>query len=213
MTPKNPDQLFISSLQAGEESSYALLVERYHHALCVYAYNLTREKADAEDIVQNVFVRVWRKREKLNPALSIKSFLYRSVYNEFIDNYRKRKVITTVERDYFAAINDFVQEGENKDLERLVEIMKNEIENLPPKCKEVFLLSKKNGLTNDEISCFLDISIKTVEAHITKAFSILRKKIGARVEVLLIVLFCNGSFSTYCSTPIRYKKRDLQLTR
>ena len=189
MAPQNPDQMFIASLRAGEESSYELLVERYHHALCVYAFNLTREKAEAEDIVQNVFVRVWRKREKLKQGLSLKSFLYRSVYNEFIDNYRKNKVKTTVEKSYFAAIDELVQEGENKDLERMIKIMKIEIENLPPKCKEVFLLSKKNGLTNDEISNYLEISTKTVEAHITKAFSILRKKIGARVEVLLLLLF------------------------
>ena len=189
MAPQIPDEMFIASLRAGEESSYAFLVERYHHALCVYAYNLTREKAEAEDIVQNVFVRVWRKREKLKSGLSLKSFLYRSVYNEFIDNYRKKKVITSVERDYFAAIDELVHDGEEKDLERMIKIMKIEIENLPPKCKEVFLLSKKNGLTNEEISTYLEISTKTVEAHITKAFSILRKKIGARVEILLLLLF------------------------
>ena len=189
MSQKKTGNIFIEKLRAGEPSSYAHLVERFHHPLCLYAFNLTRNRAEAEDIVQNVFMRVWRKREKLKPDLSLKSYLYRSVYNEFIDNYRKKKVLSTIEKSYIIAIDDLVQDGENKDMERMINIMKIEIENLPPKCKEVFLMSKKDGLTNEEISEYLNISIKTVEAHITKAFSTLRQKIGAKVEILLLLIF------------------------
>ena len=67
--------------------------------------------------------------------------------------------------------------------------MKQEIENLPPKCKQTFLLSKQEGLTNIEIADYLNVSTKSVEAHITKAFSILRKALGDKVNGLIFLLF------------------------
>ena len=67
--------------------------------------------------------------------------------------------------------------------------MKQEIENLPPKCKQTFLLSKKDGLTNIEIAEYLNVSVKSVEAHITKAYSIIRKKVGDKMNGVLFLLF------------------------
>ncbi len=64
-----------------------------------------------------------------------------------------------------------------------------EIQNLPPKCKQTFLLSKQEGLTNVEIAEYLNVSIKSVEAHITKVFSILRKSIGDKMHGILFLLF------------------------
>ena len=144
---------------------------------------------EAEDIVQNVFIRVWKKRETLNPELSIKSFLFRAVHDEFVDHYRKNRAITIVDEKYYETIQDLVEEREDRELEQMIRVMRMEIENLPPKCKKVFLMSKREGLTNLEIAEYLGISVKMVEAHITRAFSILRKRIGAQVEVILYFLF------------------------
>ncbi|WP_445747751.1 sigma factor-like helix-turn-helix DNA-binding protein [Polaribacter sp.] len=71
----------------------------------------------------------------------------------------------------------------------MVLIVKKEIENLPPKCKQIFLLSKEEGLTNIEIAEYLNVSIKSVEAHITKAFGILRSAIGNKIDGILFLLF------------------------
>ncbi|WP_235982373.1 sigma factor-like helix-turn-helix DNA-binding protein [Gelidibacter maritimus] len=86
-------------------------------------------------------------------------------------------------------MSHFVEYEDDNDLERLITIVKNEIQNLPPKCKKTFLLSKEEGLTNIEIAEFLNVSVKSVEAHITKAFSILRSKIGSRTDAILFLLF------------------------
>ena len=68
-------------------------------------------------------------------------------------------------------------------------VVKREIENLPPKCKRTFLLSKQEGLSNIEIAAHLNVSIKSVEAHITKAYAILRKKVGTKIHNVLFLLF------------------------
>jgi len=185
---KFTDKTLITALKKGDPKAYSYLVDTYHQKLCVYAHGLTRDRDTAEDIVQNVFVRVWRKRDKLKEEFSINSFLYRSVYNEFIDQYRKQKLVLPLEKKYIDALSSIV-EDDSSDLDRIMAIVKKEIQNLPPKCRETFLLSKQDGLTNIEIAEYLNVTVKSVEAHITKAFSILREKIGDKIDGVLFLLF------------------------
>ncbi len=184
----------ISSLKRGDPKGYQYLVSSYHIKLCVYAKSLTNDSDLAEDIVQNVFMSIWKNRNKLKEQFVVKSYLYRSVYNEFIDQYRKTKAIFILEKKYIDALTYIVEEEDEKSLEKLIDIVKKEIDKLPPKCKQTFLLSKKEGLTNIEIAEYLNVSIKSVEAHITKAFSILRKSIGNKVEGILFLLFGSNNY-------------------
>ena len=188
----------IKALKKGDSKAYTFLVDTYHHKLCIYVSSLTNDTDLAEDIVQNVFIRTWNKRSKLKDEFSIKSFLYRSVYNEFIDNYRKHKTVLPLEKKYIDALTTIVEDHDEHTIERLIKIVRNEIKNLPPKCKEVFLLSKEEGLTNIEIAEYKKISIKSVEGHITKAFSILRKTVGAKTAGILFLMF--GTTNTNLTT-------------
>lgn len=178
----------VDALKNGNSQAYAYLMDAYHKKLCVYAYGLTKDHDKAEDIVQNVMVRIYKKHKLLKAERSLQSFLYKSVYNEFIDQYRKQKMVSPLEKKHMDALIDFVQH-EDDDMERLIAIVKHEIGNLPPKCRETFLLSKEEGLSNLEIADYLNISIKSVEAHITKAFSVLRSKIGNKTHLLLFLMF------------------------
>tara|TARA_B110000305_G_scaffold26895_1_gene24668 strand:+ start:1651 stop:2250 length:600 start_codon:yes stop_codon:yes gene_type:complete len=188
------DKEFISSLKKGDSKGYQFLVTSYHQKLCVYANSLTNDSDLAEDIVQNVFMSIWKNRNKLKDQFVVKSYLYKSVYNEFIDQYRKKKAVLTLEKKHIDALTYIVEEEDEKSLEKLISIVKKEIDKLPPKCKQTFLLSKEEGLTNLEISEYLNISIKSVEAHITKAFSVLRKSIGNKVNGILFLLFGNNNY-------------------
>lgn len=182
------NSILVRELKNGNTEAYSFLMDNFHQKLCVYAYGLTRNYDHAEDIVQNVFVRIWRKRHNLKTEFVLQSFLYKSVYNEFIDHYRKHKKLLPLEKKHIDALSDFVQH-EDDDMERLIAIVKREIQNLPPKCRETFLMSKEEGLSNIEIAEYLNVSVKSVEAHMTKAFSILRSKIGNRTDVLLFLMF------------------------
>lgn len=179
----------IESLRNGDESAYTYLIDAYHHKLCVYANSLVKNVYSAEDIVQNVFIKVWEQRTRLKSDHAIKSFLYKLAYNEFIDLYRKNQSLFSLEKSYYDALNGIVQEEDSEAFQRILNAVNKEIQNLPPKCKEVFILSKKEGLTNIEIAEHLDVSIKTVEAQITKAFSILRSSLEEKVRSVLFVLF------------------------
>lgn len=185
----NENDILIESLKSGDEKAYTYLIDTYHHKLCVYANSLVKNIYSAEDIVQNVFIKVWEQRTRLKTDHSIKSFLYKSVYNEFIDLYRKNQSLFSLEKSYYDALNTTVLDEDAESLQRAMNVVNREIQNLPPKCKEVFILSKKEGLTNIEIAEHLDVSIKTVEAQITKAFSILRSSLDDKIKSFLFLLF------------------------
>jgi len=179
----------IDALKKGDAKAYTFLVNQYHHKLCVYAFSLTKDHDLSEDIVQNVFLSIWKKKSNLKDELVIKSYLYKSVYNEFIDQYRKEKHLLSLEKKHYDVLSEITEDEDENSLERLIKLVKKEIENLPPKCKQTFILSRQDGLTNIEIAEFLNVSIKSVEAHITKAFSILRKTAGDKMNSILFLLF------------------------
>lgn len=118
----------------------------------------------------------------MNTNYSIKSFLYKSTYNEFINQYHKNRAISILEKVYAKALEATVKDENIELLERKISLLTKGIKILPRKCKETFLLSKKERLSNIEIAEHLNISIKTVEGQITKAYHLLRRNIGTQFK-------------------------------
>jgi RNA polymerase sigma-70 factor (ECF subfamily) len=179
----------IKQLIKGSEEGYCFVVKTYQNKLFAYALSLTNDHALSQDIVQEVFYRTWRFRKKLNIDYSIKAFLYRSIYNEFVNQYHRNQKMMPLEKIKIELIQEFIEESNSQFLEERIVLMKKEIDKLPPKCKKIFLLSKKEGLTNIEIAEHLNLSIKTIEGQMTKAFSKIRKKMGHKMEVILSLSF------------------------
>lgn len=177
-----------TELKNGNERAYEFLMESFYQKLCGYANTLTNDKSLAEDIVQNVFVKIWVNKKNINPDFTVKNYLFKSVYNEFIDQYRRNKPVIYLEKKYLESIN-LVVENEQKDISELIVLVNKEIENLPPKGRRIFLLSKKEGLSHVEISEYLNISIKTIESHMTIAFKRLSEKLGDKIKPILFLLF------------------------
>ncbi|WP_268224048.1 RNA polymerase sigma factor [Sinomicrobium oceani] len=192
----NNTEHLVRGLKQGTSEAYSFLVNKYHHTLCTYAFTLVGDHDSAEDIVQNVLIRVWKKRKELKDDLDLKNYLYKSVYNNFIDHYRKMRPAFALEKIHIDSLRDYIHEEPDNAMEALIAIVKREIDNLPPKCREAFLLSKQEGLTNMEIAEYLNISIKSVEGHITKAFSILRKALGNTVHHIFMFLLHTGNLNT-----------------
>jgi len=182
------DFVFVEKLKNGDNNAYTLLMNDYYKNLCGYANLFTKDPSKSEDIVQNVFVKIWIYRKKIDPNIPIKKYLYKSVYNEFIDQYRKNKSVISLEDKYLKVIDTIIDDN-SLDIEKLMMNVNREIDKLPEKCKRVFILNKKEGLTHDEIAEYLQISTKTVESHITRAFKILNQKLGNKIKSILIIIF------------------------
>jgi RNA polymerase sigma-70 factor (ECF subfamily) len=177
------------SLKKGDEEAYVYLVKTYHKPLFTYVLSLNNNHVLAEDIVQNVFLKTWEFRKSLNPEYSIKSFLYKTTYNEFINQYHKHRAISTLEKVYLEALNEITDDSNKELLDKKITIITEGITHLPTKCKATFLLSKEEGLTNIEIAEYLNISIKTVEGHLTKAYYLLRERTRNQIKTIFFMLF------------------------
>ena len=130
---------------------------------------------DAEDIVQEVFVKLWDKRHSININSSLKSYLFKAAYNAHIDRVRReqRNNLFLTELKYHA-LQSYTEEINGSE-EKMTKI-KMIVDQLPQKCKQIFLLSKSEGLKNKEIAISLSISIKTVESQMRIAFQKIRNE-------------------------------------
>ncbi|MGB5821450.1 MAG: RNA polymerase sigma-70 factor [Saonia sp.] len=182
------EKLLLESLKNGEEKAFVYLVEHFNQRLFGYALTLTNDHAMAEDIIQNVFFATWKKRKRLFIRSSLQNYLLKSVYNEFVNQYKKRQSTMILESKYFEGLEKATQGHDDNSLEKALKLIMSEIQNLPPKCREIFILSRQDGLTNLEIAEYLNISIKTVEAQITKSFKQIRKNMEGKINPILFLL-------------------------
>jgi len=147
------------------------------HPLYTYAFILVKCDQEAKEIVQHTFYSMWEKRYKLSINSSFKAYLYKSVYNNCLNHLKatKLKKVHSLELSdhlLFPVINE--NSLEQKELEEVISDALNE---LPEGCRTVFQLSRYEHLKNRELAAQLGISVKAVEAHITKALKILRTKL------------------------------------
>lgn len=150
----------------------------YFKSLHGYAFVILRDHVLAEEIVQEVFLNIWRKREHLEIRSSFKSYLYKCVYNECMDllSHKKDKIVQALdEGDNEAGRDETTIATSHRELERRLH---SAIIELPKKCRVIFQMSRFEDLTYKEIANQLNLSVKTVEAQMAKALKVLRKKLG-----------------------------------
>ena len=177
------------------EEDYRMLFRRYYAGLSFYASRLVGED-DAEDIVQDVFLEIWRRKEDIDLGEQAQSLLYRSVYARAINLINHRAVVEKHQAEeaellkkkleyYQPEQSEVVKRIEDRELR--MEIYRA-INALPDKCREVFKLSYLYDMKNKEIADALDISLRTVEAHMYKALKMLRGRLSHLREFLVFVL-------------------------
>ncbi len=151
----------------------------YYSELCSYIYSLSRDKQLTEDIVQNVMLKIWKNREKLNINTSIKNYLYKSCYYELVDNYKRNKKELNYLQQVQNEVLEIFSEEEEDFIKKQIKKVQAEVDKLPPKCKEVFVLNKIEGLKYREVADQLGVSVKTVEAQLSKAMTRIREALEA----------------------------------
>lgn len=157
----------------------------YYEGLHRYAYTLLKENEAARDAVQHIFANLWEKRDTIVLRGSAKAYLYTAVYNHCLNlttRGKKHVPLPGIE------LNDTLSGELLVEAKELYERITRTIDELPPQCKTVFMKSREEGKTYPEIAAELDISVKTVEAQISKALKILRNNITHYVGLLLITL-------------------------
>lgn len=182
----------IVRLKKGDQTAFELLFHFYYPGLVVYSTQFTTDRMEAEEIVQDFFVRLWQRHQQLNLTDSLKSYLFLSVKNGCL-NYLKHK---KVEEKYIKQMAELSNQhiAYDPDLyiaSELQEKVKNVIELLPEKCREIFMMSRIQGLKNEEIATNLNISKRTVETQISKALKVLRLELKDYVGLMILLGICH----------------------
>ncbi|MDD7886927.1 RNA polymerase sigma factor [Flavivirga sp. 57AJ16] len=163
-------------IKKGDRTALQQLFDQYYHPLCIYLLQYTKKMDEAEDIVQNIFLNLWERRTTLNIKRSLKSYLYSYAYNEFIEATRKDKRDTLlIDRLTYEALQPKIEQSYQQK-ETIMDKLSSSIDSLPPRCKEILLLSKMEGYDYKSIADKLEISVKTVEAQMQIAFKRIRKE-------------------------------------
>jgi RNA polymerase sigma-70 factor (ECF subfamily) len=174
------DKELINDIYEGNSNAFKYVFDLYYVHLCRYVTNFTSDPDVAEDIVQSCYVSLWKQRKKIIFTSSLKSYLYKSCYNGYIDFYRKNKTISEhLEKLRYIEVQRFQTDLEfnSENLSLKKKKLEKAIDNLPEKCRQIFILNKYEGLQYKEIAEDLNISVKTVENQIGIALKRLREEL------------------------------------
>lgn len=172
-------------LKASDEGGLDELMREMHVPLLRYTTGLVQDRDTAYDILQEVFIKLWSVRETLDPEKSLKALLYRMVYTRALNHNRMKRrqseahAAVEVERQ----VHQPATVAEEMDARRLGELMNRWIAEMPARRQEAFRLSRFEGLSHQEISTVMDLSVQTVTKHIMLALQYLRDRFSAHQEM------------------------------
>jgi RNA polymerase sigma-70 factor (ECF subfamily) len=175
MIPKNKEALLVKALRNSDVQAFDELFSLYGSKIYNFTYGYLKVKEDAEEVVQEVFFRVWKNRKKLNPELSFRAYIFKIAYHYIIEFFE----VVSHKRDYK---DNLIEESvkftpkldERIDYQNLLNKVDEIIEHLPLRQKEILIKRRKEGQPIKKIANDLGISPKTVENHLTEALKMLK---------------------------------------
>ena len=178
----------VVAIEKGWQLQFEHVFKEHFKSLHSYAYTIVKDDIMAEELVQNVFYKLWEKKGQIEVNQSITGYLYRSVHNESLNHLKHLKV-----REAHQAYVKHQPQGSNNAAEQiklrdLKRHLDKALSELPEQCRTVFQMSRFEELKYQEIADRLQISIKTVENHMGKALRLLRQKLADFLPALLLIL-------------------------
>ena len=172
------DQELLSRLRAGDAGAFDTIFRTWYAPLVRLAEGMLRERAVAEEVVQDVMLELWRRRESLTEGGTAQAYLFQSTRNRALNHVRHRRVRERGEP--FLVLEDARAASAEGELveEEITVALREAMAALPPRCREVFELSRVRGLRYAEIAETLGISVKAVEAQMGKALRVMRERLA-----------------------------------
>jgi RNA polymerase sigma-70 factor (ECF subfamily) len=177
-------------IQISNQKEFQQIYLKFFNGLSNYAFSILKDKDSAKDVVQEVFLDLWRKRKELQIKTSIDAYLLRSVKFKSIDYIRK----ASTKQQYAASVSaqaiDYSDQlYDEDDLEERKQRISYAIAQLPPKCRKAFLMSRLQGFTYKEIAQEMNVSVKTIENQISRAFKLLRNLLNDLRSIVFLIYF------------------------
>lgn len=180
--------LVAARIKLGDEQAFELFFRKYYVKLCGFANKFLNDPEEAKNIVQEAFTRIWEDREDINPEESLKSYIFKITQNLSLNKLARNKVESRYVEIYKQVYIENMEQSAyesllTKELENKIAIATGK---LPSGCKKIFELSRVEGLKYCEIADLLHISVKTVEAQMSKALRTLRIELKDYLMFLIV---------------------------
>ncbi len=174
----------VSLVKLTDQKVFEQLFNEHYASLCAFAFHYTEDHQVAEDIVQDVFSTLWENADKVEIRTNLKSYLLGAVRNAALNYLKHSKIVDRYQQEEKttpapALSHDFLE------FEELHEQIEQALDQLPPKCREVFEMSRVEEMKYSEIAKNLDISIKTVETQISRALKVMRQVLGHYIKTII----------------------------
>jgi RNA polymerase sigma-70 factor (ECF subfamily) len=172
----------------GDEIAFKALFTEHYKGMYSYACIILKDETEAEEIVQNVFVRLWEKQSSIQIETSLKAYLYRMVYNDCMNQIKHKAVVLKFQKEKMYAMKNETDNADNKVAStQLNEQLSTALRELPEQCRTIFQLSRFEELKYREIAVQLGISEKTVENQMGKALKLLRMKLVDFLPLIIML--------------------------
>jgi RNA polymerase sigma-70 factor (ECF subfamily) len=179
------DRAWAVRIRTGDTAAFEALFYAYFQPLCDFVSTYVEAADAAEELVQDLFCKLWDQRYEWEISGSVKSYLYKSARNRAFNYLRRRRVEEAFQARQ-AVLQGSIDEGkahvlpdDQVEANELGRALENAVAQLPPRCREVFTLHRDQQLTYSEIAHVLEISVKTVEIHMARALVALRQRLAA----------------------------------
>ena len=183
------DNSLIQRMLGGDETAFSIIFKTYYVDLVLFAVTFVRDKQAAEEIAQDVFIRLWENRECVIITSSLRSFLLKSIQNRCIDTIRHLKIVDNYQSKLQNHPLLLENDTENYVLySELEDDLKKALGKLPEDISKIFLLNRFEGFTYAEIASQLDISVRMVEVRMGKALSLLKQYLKDYLITILIMV-------------------------
>jgi RNA polymerase sigma-70 factor (ECF subfamily) len=178
------DKEIVALFKEGSQKAFEVLYARYKRQLLYLGKRALKNETDLEDMVQDIFVQLWETRDSLNPELSFSGYVFTLMRNRILYRYRHFDVHSRFAQHILINAEDSTNETEDTIIENDFTVLLNGvIENLPPMQKEIFLLSRKEGLTYKEISEMLQISVPAIQKHVSISLKKIKEHLKLHADI------------------------------
>jgi RNA polymerase sigma-70 factor (ECF subfamily) len=183
---------FIPTPRSNDKQAFELLFRKYYQRLCGFANKFIANQQESEEIVQEVFLNIWKKRDHLKLEDQIRPYLFKSVQNLCFNFIEHQKVV-----DNYYSVIEVVYKNQLEDFNTYELLLYKELQNrvdkamtsLPEQCRRIFKMSREEGLKYSEIAEMLGISVKTVETQMSRALAKLKVELKDYLVVIIVSLF------------------------
>lgn len=182
-SPDPAERDLVARIRAGDEAAFETLFTTHYEGMCALAFMLVRSRDAAEDVVSNVFRSLWKRRLEWEPTGPARTYLLTATRNEAANLLRRLRRERGLEErlareDVAPAFGAATASpGDVVEARELAEAVERAMADLPPRCRDVFLLRWREGLKHREIAQRMGIAVKTVEMHMTRALRAIRDRL------------------------------------